>query len=151
MINIEIIGKRIAYFRQQNSLTQGIFLNKVSELTGRKIRQATLSNWERGITSPPMELAPVFAHIFDIGLDELFGLDVSILEEGSAQSYNAESFAQEFSKKYEENPDTTFYELLQAYGEAQRVLSDTQRKCARLKSNTDILKKVIDEYLNRLE
>ncbi len=65
------IGERIAYYRKLNSMTQAELASKLSVST------QAVSKWEQNITSPDIMLLPELAKIFDISIDELFGIKVN--------------------------------------------------------------------------
>ena len=64
------IGEQIAYYRRLNAMTQ-------EELAKRlNISTQAVSKWEQKITSPDITLLPELARIFNISIDELFGMKV---------------------------------------------------------------------------
>ncbi len=64
------IGERIAYYRRLNAMTQEELAQKVNVST------QAVSKWERKITSPDIMLLPELASIFNISIDELFGIKI---------------------------------------------------------------------------
>ncbi len=150
MINKETLGGRIAYFRLQLDITQGTFLGEVNRLTGRTIRQSTLSSWEQGHTSPPMELSPAFAHILKIDLNQLFDYE-DPLQKQETPSTDTLAEVEGLRAMFCKDQQKTFEELLEAYKESLALLKNAENECLRLKSNNNILKIVTSDYLNRLE
>lgn len=65
------IGEKIAYYRKLNSMTQAELASKLN------ISTQAVSKWEQNITSPDIMLLPELAKIFDISIDELFGIKVN--------------------------------------------------------------------------
>ena len=66
------ISERIAYYRKLNSMTQ-------AELASRlNVSTQAVSKWEQKISSPDISLLPELAEIFNISIDELFGMKVNI-------------------------------------------------------------------------
>lgn len=65
------IGERIAYYRKLNAMTQ-------EELASRlNVSAQAVSKWEQKITSPDIMLLPEIAKIFNISIDELFGVKIN--------------------------------------------------------------------------
>ena len=59
------IGARIRAERKAMEVTQGILADKIAEITGDKlISQNTISDWERGITIPPLNKLLALSKIF---------------------------------------------------------------------------------------
>jgi len=65
------ISKKIAYYRNLNSMTQAELASKLN------ISTQAVSKWEQNITSPDIMLLPELAKIFDISIDELFGKKIN--------------------------------------------------------------------------
>ncbi len=65
------IGERISYHRRLYSMTQEELAKKLN------ISSQAVSKWEQKITSPDIALLPELAKIFNISIDELFGLKVN--------------------------------------------------------------------------
>lgn len=64
------IGERIAYYRRLNAMTQEDLAQRLNVST------QAVSKWEQKITSPDITLLPELARIFNISIDELFGMKV---------------------------------------------------------------------------
>lgn len=64
------IGERIAYYRRLNAMTQEELAQKLNVST------QAVSKWEQKITSPDIMLLPELASIFNISIDELFGIKI---------------------------------------------------------------------------
>ncbi|MBE6821334.1 MAG: helix-turn-helix transcriptional regulator [Ruminococcaceae bacterium] len=64
------IGERIAYYRRLNAMTQEKLAQKLNVST------QAVSKWEQKITSPDIMLLPELASIFNISIDELFGMKI---------------------------------------------------------------------------
>ncbi len=64
------IGERIAYYRRLNAMTQEDLAQRLN------ISTQAVSKWEQKITSPDITLLPELARIFNISIDELFGMKV---------------------------------------------------------------------------
>ena len=65
------IGERIAYYRKLNEMTQEELASKLN------ISTQAVSKWEQKITSPDIMLLPELSKIFNISIDELFGMKVN--------------------------------------------------------------------------
>lgn len=64
------IGERIAHYRKLNAMTQAELAQKLN------ISTQAVSKWEQKIASPDIMLLPELASIFNIRIDELFGIKV---------------------------------------------------------------------------
>ena len=65
MFDIKQFGKRIAFLRKQNGMSQ----EKLANLLG--ISSQAISKWENGHTTPDTSLLPVLAQIFQCSVDEI--------------------------------------------------------------------------------
>lgn len=65
------IGERIAYYRKLNAMTQEELASKLN------ISTQAVSKWEQKISSPDIMLLPEIAKIFNISIDELFGIKIN--------------------------------------------------------------------------
>lgn len=65
MLDIKQFGKRIAFLRRQNGMSQ----EKLADLLG--ISSQAISKWENGHTMPDTSLLPVLAQIFRCSVDEI--------------------------------------------------------------------------------
>ena len=63
-----VLGLKIAYYRKLNGLTQEELAEKVGVST------QAVSKWEQQTSCPDIMLLPMLANIFNITIDELFGL-----------------------------------------------------------------------------
>ena len=66
---MQTIGKRLAEIRKSKDLKQ----TKLAEILN--VSQQVISNIERGITTPDIELLKKIADIYHISLDQLVGRD----------------------------------------------------------------------------
>ncbi len=66
-----VIGEKIVYYRKLNAMTQEELASKLSVST------QAVSKWEQKITSPDIMLLPELAKIFNISIDELFGMKIN--------------------------------------------------------------------------
>ena len=64
------IGKKIAYYRRLNALTQEELANLLNVST------QAVSKWEQQLTSPDIMLLPEIAKVLDVSIDELFGKQI---------------------------------------------------------------------------
>ncbi len=62
------IGEHIAYYRRLNAMTQEELAKKLN------ISPQSVSKWDQKISSPDITLLPELAEIFDISIDNLFGI-----------------------------------------------------------------------------
>ncbi len=65
MLDIKQFGKRIAFLRRQNGMSQ----EQLADLLG--ISAQAISKWENGHTMPDTSLLPVLAQIFQYSIDEI--------------------------------------------------------------------------------
>ena len=65
MLDIKQFGKRIAFLRRQNGMSQ----EQLADLLG--ISAQAISKWENGHTMPDTSLLPVLAQIFQCSIDEI--------------------------------------------------------------------------------
>ena len=63
------MGKNIARLRKEQGLTQSDLADKLS------VSYQAISQWERGETIPDVMCLPDIAAVFDVSVDELFGLE----------------------------------------------------------------------------
>lgn len=63
------IGESIRDLRKCNGITQ----EKLAEYLG--VTYQSVSKWENGVSLPSVELLPVIANIFDVSIEELYGLN----------------------------------------------------------------------------
>ena len=61
------LGNRLKKYRYYSGLSQ----RELAEIIG--VTNVTLSNWEGGKTTPPLEQALHLAHTLDVSYEELFG------------------------------------------------------------------------------
>lgn len=64
-------GKRIAYYRRLNAMTQEELSCKLN------VSSQAVSKWEQQLSSPDIMLLPVIADVFHISVDELFGRKIN--------------------------------------------------------------------------
>lgn len=62
---------KIKEFREYEQLTQKQLANKINNV------QRNISNWENGSSEPDCETIVKLAKIFNISIDELFGIDTT--------------------------------------------------------------------------
>ena len=61
-------GKRLKELRAENELRQSDLASRLS------VDQRTISNWEKGIREPNIDMIIKIAKLFDVSTDYLFGL-----------------------------------------------------------------------------
>ena len=64
-----ILNASIAYYRKINGLTQEDLAGKVG------VSCQAVSKWEQQLSCPDVMLLPVLASVFQVSIDELFGLE----------------------------------------------------------------------------
>ena len=67
-------GLIIKNLRKTKGMTQDEFANKLNKLTGNSYKRNTISNYELGVSDPSIKDLPAIAKIFDVSIDELFGV-----------------------------------------------------------------------------
>ena len=71
MKNNNILGEKIAYYRRLNTMTQEELARQLN------VSAQAVSKWEQKITSPDIALLPEIAKLFNVSIDELFGMKVN--------------------------------------------------------------------------
>lgn len=69
---MHVLGKNIRFLRKQFPVTQ----SKLASLIGKG--QTTIGNWENGISEPSIEELLILSNYFDISLDLLIKVDLSL-------------------------------------------------------------------------
>ncbi len=64
------IGEQIAYYRRLNAMTQEELARNLN------VSSQAVSKWEQKINSPDITILPELAGMFNISIDELFGMKV---------------------------------------------------------------------------
>lgn len=65
----ENISNNIVYYRKKIGLTQSQLAEKLG------VKTTTVSTWERGASSPDIETLYDICKIFDVSLDEMYGVN----------------------------------------------------------------------------
>lgn len=65
----ENISNNIVYYRKKTGLTQSQLAEKLG------VKTTTVSTWERGASSPDIETLYDICKIFDVSLDEMYGIN----------------------------------------------------------------------------
>lgn len=65
----ENISNNIVYYRKKTGLTQSQLAEKLG------VKTTTVSTWERGASSPDIETLYDICKIFDISLNEMYGIN----------------------------------------------------------------------------
>lgn len=141
-------------------MTQSEFIEKVNEVAGISFRNATLSSWENGQSSPTGDLLPVIARILETPVSHLFSDEpvqklqpVNInssdgkLEE-SVTSYGSPANTGLYRRIFEENPEEAFNELLKDYIELvqsnETLKAEKQKLEGKLAASAEFLKQLMD-------
>ncbi|PRO65678.1 helix-turn-helix domain-containing protein [Alkalicoccus urumqiensis] len=66
---MQMIGERIRSFRRKQEWTQQELAEKL------QLSKSTISNYEKGIREPNAETLVALSRLFDVTLDELFGIE----------------------------------------------------------------------------
>lgn len=72
MKNKNIIGEKIAFYRNELRLKRPTFIDKLNKMLGSKYSPQALYSWETGKAMPPADLLPPLAKILNISILQLF-------------------------------------------------------------------------------
>lgn len=138
-------------------MTQSEFIEKVNQIAGITFRNATLSSWENGQSSPTGDLIPVIAQILKTPVTHLFSDEEAIITEeinpdtlvGEPQeSYGAGANVELYKRIFDESPQEAFDELLTRYEDLlkayEKMRSEKQKLEGKLTASAEILKQFID-------
>lgn len=140
-------------------MTQSEFIEKVNEVAGISFRNATLSSWENGQSSPTGDLLPVIAQILETPVSYLFTDEEKqdIIEgntngkpsvEEPLNSYGSPVNVGLLKRIFQDSPEDAFNELLEAYIELAKANEDLkaekQKMEGKLMASAEILKQLID-------
>lgn len=75
------ISNNIVYYRKKSGLTQSQLAEKIG------VKTTSVSSWERGANSPDIETLYAICRIFDVSLDEMYGVTTETRPDPEA-SYN---------------------------------------------------------------
>ncbi|MBL6449911.1 hypothetical protein JMN32_26600 [Fulvivirga sp. 29W222] len=67
-----IIGEKIAFYRNELRLKRPTFIEKLNDLLGSKYSPQALYSWETGKAMPPADLLPPLASLLNISILQLF-------------------------------------------------------------------------------
>ena len=92
---MEQFGERIRYLRKQNNLTQ----EKLADFLG--VTYQSVSKWECGTTMPDISMIVPLAKIFNVSIDELFG--INSIENDKRKNYFDTEYFQFWKKDHEKD------------------------------------------------
>ncbi|MBL6446197.1 hypothetical protein JMN32_07750 [Fulvivirga sp. 29W222] len=138
-------------------MTQSEFIEKVNQVAGISFRNATLSSWENGQSSPTSDLLPVIAQILETSVTYLFTpgegndlanpTDTSNTEEPGLFDA-AKAKTELYRKLFEDNPKEAFTNLLQEYEALvnvnERLKEEKQKLEGKLSASSDFLTQLIN-------
>ncbi|HTI09680.1 MAG TPA: helix-turn-helix transcriptional regulator [Puia sp.] len=93
---MHLLGKNIRFLRKQFPVTQ----SKLASLIGKG--QTTIGNWENGISEPSIEELLILSNYFDISLDLLIKVDLSLTNYQVEKRLKEESSGPKPPVKYEQ-------------------------------------------------
>lgn len=93
---MHLLGKNIRFLRKQFPVTQ----SKLATLIGKG--QTTIGNWENGISEPNIEELLILSNYFDISLDLLIKVDLSLTNYKVEKRLKEESSPPKPLVKYEQ-------------------------------------------------
>lgn len=156
MNNKIVLGNKIAFYRKKLKMTQSEFIEKVNQIAGITFRNATLSSWENGQSSPTGDLLPVIAKILRTPVNNLF-IEQEVIEitpevpakvEEPEENYTTSANAELYRRIFEESPQEAFDELLKQYQEVlkanEKLRSENQKLEGKLTASAEILKQIIE-------
>lgn len=79
----KFVGSKISFYRKANNMTQSSLAEKIN------YSDKAVSKWERGESLPDTYILVKIAHIFDVTVNELTGMNSSLTEEESLLSQKA--------------------------------------------------------------
>ncbi len=103
-------ANKISYFRKKLGLTQNDLSEKIFQETGRKFRQATVSAWEKGHSTPAMKIMQALAKILYVQVDDLYEKSV-LNEEGIIYHQDIKAFEKALKKAettFKKDPEAGF-------------------------------------------
>lgn len=134
-------------------MTQSEFIGRVNEVAGITFRNATLSSWENGQSSPTSDLIPVISQILQTPVMDLFtsepdaGVATATVEEAH-QQYSAQTNEELYKKIFIENPTEAFEQLLKQYkllSVANEMLkAENQKLQGKLSASNEFLQQLIN-------
>lgn len=77
----KFLGEKIAFHRDKLGLNRKEFTERLNELLGTKYTTQALYSWEKSVSIPPADIVPPLAHLLEMNILELFGVEVSSLED----------------------------------------------------------------------
>jgi transcriptional regulator with XRE-family HTH domain len=93
---MHLLGKNIRFLRKQFPVTQ----SKLASLIGKG--QTTIGNWENGISEPNIEELLILSNYFDISLDLLIKVDLSLTNYKVEKRVSGEDSRQPPPVKYDQ-------------------------------------------------
>jgi len=101
-------NNKISYFRKKRGLTQTDLRDKIYQMTGRKVRQATISGWEKGIATPAsQEVLAALATILFVKVEDLY--EKGVLQEDNtfydSEVKSFEEILQQVEILWKKHPD----------------------------------------------
>ena len=88
---MSVVGDRLKQLRTAEQLSQ----EKVAKLAG--VNQPRINRYERGLTSPSLEILLWYADFFDVSMDFIFGRTED--PHGKHYKYQPQSFVERFEDK----------------------------------------------------
>ena len=137
-------------------MTQSEFIEKVNQVAGISFRNATLSSWENGQSSPTSDLLPIIAQILQTPVTYLFALgeEKNLVESAHTASVEEPEFneakvkADLYRRIFEENPEEAFEDLLREYevlvNANERLKEEKQKLEGKLSASSDFLTQLIN-------
>ncbi|UII33808.1 hypothetical protein LVD17_08255 [Fulvivirga ulvae] len=138
-------------------MTQSEFIQRVNQVAGISFRNATLSSWENGQSSPTSDLLPVIAQILQTPVTYLFAEDENgdipdlpnDIATAESEIFNgARAKTELYRKIFEESPEEAFEDLLREYealvNANERLKEDKQKLEGKLSASSDFLTQLIN-------
>ncbi|GAA0891858.1 hypothetical protein GCM10009122_15370 [Fulvivirga kasyanovii] len=157
MNNKILLGNKIAYYRKKLKMTQSEFIEKVNQVAGISFRNATLSSWENGQSSPTSDLLPVIAQILQTPVTYLFAAGEennvaeapTVVKNGDPEVSRGVRVKTELYRKiFEDNPTEAFEDLLHEYEALvhanERLKEEKQKLEGKLSASSDFLTQLIN-------
>lgn len=136
-------------------MTQSEFIERVNQIAGITFRNATLSSWENGQSSPGSDLLPVISKILQTPVTYLLNheedeeeLSRQLTAEEPVQPYASDLNTELYRKIFAENQEEGFEELLDQYKILlevnEKLKAENQRLEGKLAASKDFLKQLMN-------
>ena len=129
MKNKNIIGEKIAFYRNELRLKRPTFIDKLNKMLGSKYSPQALYSWETGKAMPPADLLPPLSKILNISILQLFT---------DAEVQQTDELLEKIDKLTEENEELK--------KEVDQLKKENYKLEGKLEASNTILQDMIENY-----